>query len=136
MRIIKCTIDDVPRLAAMNKCLIEDENSDNPMNTEELETRMAGFIRGDYDAYFFIKGEEAVGYALIRHTSSPPYLRQFYIVREYRRRHYGKEAFGLLLDYLDVNTIDIDVLPWNEAGLSFWKSLGFSETCISMRFRR
>ena len=129
----KCTTDDLPRLAAMNKRLIEDEKSSNPMTLKELEDRMEGFITGEYNAFFFEEEGQIVGYALVRHTSDPLYLRQFYIEREQRRRHYGKHAFKLLMDHLDTDVIDIDVLPWNEAGLCFWKSLGFTETCISMR---
>ena len=129
----KCTTDDLPRLAAMNKRLIEDEKSSNPMTLKELEDRMEGFITGEYNAFFFEEEGQIVGYALVRHTSDPLYLRQFYIEREQRRRHYGKQAFKLLMDHLDTDVIDIDVLPWNEAGLCFWKSLGFTETCISMR---
>ena len=84
---------------------------------------------------FFKEAEEIIGYALIRHTCSPLYLRQFYIDRAYRRKHYGEKAFHELLKLLQVDTIDIDVLPWNEAGLQFWKSLGFTETCISMNYK-
>ena len=112
MEIIKCGMEDTPRLAAMNKMLIQDEQSDNPMSVEELQNRMAGFLSGDYSAYFFSEQDEIIGYALIRHTSDPVYLRQFYI------------------------DIDIDVLPWNERGLSFWKSCGFTEACVSMRYKR
>lgn len=133
MRLIKCTADDVSRLAAMNKRLIEDEKSSNSMAIKELEDRMKGFITGEYKAFFFEEEGQIVGYALVRHTSEPFYLRQFYIEREHRRKHYGKQAFKLLMDHLDKDVIDIDVLPWNEAGLCFWKSLGFTETCISMR---
>ena len=129
----KCTTDDLLRLAAMNKRLIEDEKSSNPMTLKELEDRMEGFITGEYNAFFFEEEGQIVGYALVRHTSDPLYLRQFYIEREQRRRHYGKQAFKLLMDHLDTDVIDIDVLPWNESGFSFWKSLGFTETCISMR---
>ena len=129
----KCTTDDLLRLAAMNKRLIEDEKSSNPMTLKELEDRMEGFITGEYNAFFFEEEGQIVGYALVRHTSEPLYLRQFYIEREQRRRHYGKQAFKLLMDHLDTDVIDIDVLPWNESGFSFWKSLGFTETCISMR---
>ena len=49
MQILKCLIQDVPLLAEMNKCLIEDEQSSNKMNLQKLEKRMAfwkslGFI--------------------------------------------------------------------------------------------
>lgn len=139
MQIVKCSIQDVPLLAEMNKCLIEDEQSSNKMNLQELEKRMEGFLSEEYDAYYFVeensqKTEAIIGYALVRHTSSPLYLRQFFIKREFRRKHLGRKAFRLLLDYLKTDKIDIDVLPWNERGMAFWKSLGFIETCVSMRY--
>lgn len=52
MQIIKCGEQDIPQLAAMNKRLIEDEKSDNPMNISELENRMKDFLETKYDAYF------------------------------------------------------------------------------------
>lgn len=136
MLIKACTYQDVPQLALMNKHLIEDEKSNNPMSIAELENRMRDFINKDYKAYFFIENEMVLGYALIKHASIPPYLRQFYIEREFRRKHYGKRAFHQLMEYLQIDTIDIDVLPWNERGYSFWKSCGFDDTCISMRYKK
>jgi len=136
MNIIKCGMEDTPRLAVMNKMLIEDEQSDNPMNVEELQNRMAGFLSGDYTAFFFTEQEEIIGYALIRHTSDPVYLRQFFIDRPYRGQHKGQLAFRELMTHLGLDTVDIDVLPWNERGMSFWKSCGFTETCVSMRYKR
>ena len=135
MLIVKCTGRDIHTLAVLNKRLIEDEKSDNPMSPEELESRMEGFLSGGYDAYFFRENGQTVGYALVRHTCLPLYLRQFYIDRAYRRKHYGEKAFRELMKLLQADTIDIDVLPWNEAGLRFWQSLGFTETCISMKYR-
>lgn len=136
MQIHKCTLQDVRRLAEMNKCLIEDERSSNPMNLEQLTDRMRTFLETEYDAYLFVEDDTTVGYALVRRTVSPLYLRQFYIVREVRRHHYGQVAFRALMDQLQTDTIDIEVLPWNEAGLKFWRSLGFTETCIAMRFTK
>ncbi len=135
MQIIPCTPHDVPQLAAMNKRLIEDEKSDNPMDLAQLEDRMRGFLSGEYAAFFFRDAGEVVGYALVRRTASPLYLRQFYIDRAFRRRHYGREAFFALMDHLRAETIDVDVLPWNRAGMLFWQSLGFEEICVSMRYK-
>ncbi|MBR5973695.1 MAG: GNAT family N-acetyltransferase [Clostridiales bacterium] len=136
MRIEKCTIEDIQVLARMNKCLIEDERSSNPMNLSQLEERMQGFLLGDYDAYFVKDEDEIVGYALVDRTSDPLYLRQFYIEREQRRKHYGESAFRALLEYLGTDRIDIDVLPWNEAGVAFWRSLGFTEKYVAMRYTK
>ena len=134
MQIRECSNQDVPQLAVMNKHLIEDEKSNNPMSVEELEQRMQGFLNGEYKAYLFTEDETVLGYALVRHTSIPLYLRQFYIRREFRRRNYGKTAFEQLMKYMQSDSIDIDVLPWNERGRLFWKSCGFEDTCISMRY--
>lgn len=134
MQIRECNNQDIPQLAVMNKHLIEDEKSNNPMSVEELEQRMQGFLNGEYKAYLFKEDETVLGYALVRHTSTPLYLRQFYIKREFRRQHYGKTAFEQLMRYIQADTIDIDVLPWNERGRLFWKSCGFEDTCISMRY--
>ena len=111
MLIIQCTSQDIHTLAVLNKRLIEDEKSNNPMSLEELENRMKTFLATEYNAYFFKEAEEIIGYALIRHTCSPLYLRQFYIDRAYRRKHYGEKAFHELLKLLQVDTIDIEVLP-------------------------
>lgn len=135
MQIQKCTMIDVTKLALLNKQLIEDEKSDNPMNIHELESRMKEFLETDYSAFFFIEDSQIIGYALIRHISNPMYLRQFFIDRNYRKKHYGTQAFQMLLQYLDIKEIDLEVLPWNENGLAFWKHCGFNETCISMRYK-
>lgn len=135
MQLQKCTMEDVTKLALLNKQLIEDEKSDNVMNISELERRMKGFLETDYSAYFFIENSQVIGYAFIRNTSKPTYLRQFLIDRDYRKHHYGTQAFQMLLRYLDIKEIDLEVLSWNKNGLAFWKHCGFSETCIAMRYK-
>lgn len=77
MLICECTKHDVPQLALMNKHLIEDEKSNNPMTVTALEERMQELINDGYNAYFFIEDDIVVGYALIKYTSTPLYLRQF-----------------------------------------------------------
>ncbi len=136
MEIKKCTLNDVSQLALLNKQLIEDEKSNNPMSVKELEERMIGFLKSEYDAYFFLIEKTVVGYALVKHTCTPLYLRQFLIAREYRKKHYGTEAFQSLLIYLNVKTVDIEVLPWNERGIRFWESCGFKEISRYMRFEK
>ena len=130
----KCTLEDVPQLALLNKRLIEDEKSNNSMSIKELEVRMQGFLNTEYSAYFFVIQKNVVGYALVKNSCNPLYLRQFLIDRKYRKMHYGTEAFRALLKYLNVSCIDIEVLPWNEPGIRFWDSLGFHEMSRYMRF--
>lgn len=136
MNIIKCSREDIPQLAFFNKQLIEDEKSDNPMSVSELEKRMDGFLKTEYDAYFFEADNAIVGYALVKRTCSPLYLRQFFICKEYRKNHYGTEAFQALLEYLNEDSLDIEVLSGNEAGNCFWESLGFKEVSRYMRLQK
>lgn len=134
MEIRKCTEQDLSLLAKLNKCLIEDEKSDNTMSEAELFWRMKGFLEKEYDAYFFVIHENIIGYGLVKNDCSPLYLRQFYIDRKYRRQHYGEQAFSCLLKYLNVTTIDIEVLSWNEAGIGFWEKMNFQERSKYMRY--
>lgn len=129
-----CTEHDLSLLAVFNKQLIEDEQHDNPMNIDQLKERMMIFLESDYQAFFFIRDHQIVGYALLNLSHNPFYLRQFFILREHRRRGYGKESFLLLLDYLKADTVDLDVLSWNHTGKKFWSSLGFEERSICMRY--
>ena len=112
------------------------EKSDNPMNIKELEERMTGFLNTDYEAYFFIVNDEIIGYGLVKNICTPLYLRQFLIDRKYRKQHYGTEAFQSLLEYLKVDTIDIEVLTRNEPGNRFWENCGFKEISRYMRFEK
>ena len=133
MIVRKCDRGDLTTLAQFNKYLIEDEQSDNQMTETELYHRMEVFLETEYDAYFFEVDGKVVGYALVKNSCNPLYLRQFYIDRPYRRMHYGEQAFHELLSYLNVDTIDIEVLTWNERG-NFWKKLNFKERSVYMRY--
>lgn len=132
--LIPGTEADLDLLALLNKQLIEDEKHDNKMDVEQLKARMRLFISIDYRAYIIKKGQDVVGYALVDITRKPLYLRQFFICREFRRQGYGTAAFNKLMETLGASAIDIEVLSWNERGRSFWKSLGFCERSIYMRY--
>ncbi len=129
----KCSSYDLTLLAEYNKRLIEDEKSDNPMDPAQLRGRMKRFLETDYAAYLFESDGIAIGYALVKTTSSPLYLRQFYIDRPYRRQHFGLQAFRLLLETLNTDSIDVEVLVWNTPALAFWKKMGFEERSLYMR---
>jgi len=135
LEIKECALEDVALLAEMNKQLIEDEKSNNSMDIAQLKNRMMDFLNTGYKAFFFMVNNEIVGYALCDMTKEPKYLRQFFIKREERRKHYGKLAFKNLLDKIETREIEIDVLKWNEAGLKFWGNLGFEEQSKRMKYK-
>lgn len=60
------TAADLPLLAAMNRRLIEDEGSRNPMTLTQLEERMRQRRATDYAATLFEQAGETVAYALYR----------------------------------------------------------------------
>jgi GNAT superfamily N-acetyltransferase len=126
---------DLDRLAVMNKELIEDEQSDNAMNIDQLRERMQGFISADYKVYIFEEDFKVLGYALVNFAKEPLYLRQFFITRDSRRQGYGSSAFQLLMKSIEKTVVDIDVYTWNERGMSFWRKLGFKERVRSMRYQ-
>jgi len=134
LKIRVCTDDELDLLAVLNKQLIEDEQHENKMSVEQLRERMKKFINSDYKAYLFEENSKTIGYALVDHTRQPLYLRQFFICRDVRRKGYGRTAFKELLDLLKTNVIDIEVLLWNVRGMEFWRSLGFKDRSIYMRF--
>jgi ribosomal protein S18 acetylase RimI-like enzyme len=128
----KCNLTDAPLLARLNKQLIEDEGSSNPMSISELEMRMHKMLSDDYEAVTFSRSDGLVGYALTQISRNPLYLRQFFICREKRRCGYGKNAFRALLTHYDAETIELEVLVGNKAGLVFWRSLGLVEHSVML----
>jgi predicted acetyltransferase len=138
INIHECTISDINILAEMNKQLIEDENDNNLLSMDiiGLKNRMTEFLNNGYRAYLFFVNNVIVGYALCDMTKEPKYLRQFFIKREVRRKHYGKTAFEILLKKIGIKEIEIDVLIWNETGIKFWESIGFKEQWKRLKYKR
>ncbi len=127
MTIQKCTIADCKYLAELNKELINAESSDNPMTIRELGERMKDFLQTSYEAFFFIEQDVVVGYALVKMDCEPLYLGQIMIKQEFRRKHYGEQAFRILLSCLQTDSVDIEVLSNNHMGVKFWEKMGFVE---------
>lgn len=118
IRLENASESDLDLLARLNKQLIEDEQHDNPMNVDELKERMRQFLNTHYKAYLFKAGDDVKGYALVDHSRDPLYLRHFFICRDSRRQGLGTAAFHLLLQELKTDTIDVEVMWWNERGHS------------------
>lgn len=126
---------DLPLLAAWNRDLIEDEQADNPMTAGQLELRLRGWLRGDYEAVVFEEHGAPVAYALFRPDESGVYLRQFFVARAHRRRGVGREAFALFRARCvpPGAALALDVLIHNERARSFWRAVGMREHAIGFR---
>ena len=120
--------DEAALLARMNAELIVDEAHPNPMSPLELETRMRGWMAGEYSAIVFEQEGAPVAYALFRDNEGRGILlRQFFVVRERRRESIGRRAFELLVsEVLPHGTrVVVEVLSGNARALAFWQAVGF-----------
>jgi GNAT superfamily N-acetyltransferase len=137
---------DVPMLAALNKRLIEDEGSRNPMTMAELQQRMRAWLSGDWQVRLF-EGENGgvVGYAVFQPRSDDyfpetkiVYLRQLYVEREQRSQGLGRQALWLLREreFPTEATVVIDVLATNPRGQCFWSKMGFESYCTTMHLKK
>ena len=129
----QATQKDTLLLAQLNRQLIIAEGSDNLMDEAQLATRMLGFLAESYQAWLFCVADDVVGYALVDMGRDPVYLRHFMIAESYRRRGYGRQAFGLLQHQLAGVPLSLDVLHTNPNGLAFWQALGFMPRSTNLR---
>jgi GNAT superfamily N-acetyltransferase len=135
---------DLPLLTQMNKRLIEDEGSRNPMSIGQLTDRMKGWLLGNWEVRLFATNAGVVGYAVYqaRRDEYYPdqtivYLRQFYIERELRGQGLGSAAFQALgTEHFPPGCrVVIDALTSNPRGYDFWRHVGFEPYCTTMHLR-
>src|SRR5690606_8288952 len=129
------TGEDVRRLAEWNHQLIADEGHRNRMNVAELEQRMLGWLSSDYQAVLFHHEGNAVAYALVREDESGrTHVRQFFVVRQFRRQGLGRKAFGLFRSEVvpSDRRIVLEVLTANAAARSFWIANGFRDYAMTL----
>ncbi len=126
---------ELAAVARMNKELLEDEGSRNPMSLDELRERLVRFVDDEgWSVELFTVAGEIVGYITYRYEAnvvSPDgrslHLRQFYIARHHRRRGLGAAAIALF-KRTRLNSgerIHLDVLESNPYGKAFWRRVGF-----------
>ncbi len=125
---------DAETLGTLNAQLIEDEGHRNSMTVAQLVQRMAGWLKGEYQAVVIEQGGMVVGYALFRREPDHVYVRQLFVRAENRRRGVGRSTMQWLADNVcqGRQRIRIDVLVGNDLARSFWAAIGFREYCVTM----
>jgi len=125
----------------MNRRLIEDEGSRNPMSLAELQNRMGEWLRDEWQIELFVDEDAAVGYAVYQFRRDVyelnkvvVYLRQLYIERDRRSRGLGSRAVKLLAQtrFPAGCRIEVDVLASNPRGARFWSQVGFQPYCTTL----
>ncbi len=105
------------------------------MSVPELRDRMASWLSGEYNAVLFLQDDvEPVAYGLYREHDDEIYLRQFFVRRTIRRQGIGKTAFAIQREkvWLKGKRLTVDVLSTNDAAIQFWRSVGYSEYCLTL----
>lgn len=104
------------------------------MTTTELKERMKGWLSGDYKAIIFEIAKKPVAYALYLEKESEIYLRQLFVDRSQRRNGIGREAVNILRNQIWPSTkrLTVDVLINNAAAISFWRSVGYTDYCLTL----
>lgn len=126
--------EDAALIAQMNQQLIRDTIHRNPMSIEELENRMISWLRNESKAFLFFKDETPVGYALFRPDSDWIYLRQFFVLPEFRRQGIARAAITWLRSNIwkTEQRLRIEVLINSTAAISFWHAVGFKDYALTM----
>lgn len=136
---------DSDLLAEMNRELIVDEGSRNPMSQVELAERMWRWLSKDWQAVLILTNKVVVGYALFqqRRDEYHPenvevYIRQYFIKRMFRGKGIGQAAFLLLqARYFPPGaTLALDVLATNPGARRFWEKLGFQSYAENLRLEK
>lgn len=121
-------------LGQLNHELIRDEGHRNPMGPLELTERMRAWIANEYRAVIFQRESEVLGYALFRERPDEIYLRQLFIVREQRRKGFGRRAMQILREEVwpKDKRLTVEVLVANEAAVRFWRAVGYKDYALTL----
>jgi ribosomal protein S18 acetylase RimI-like enzyme len=131
----EATFEDLPLLAELNRQLIQDQRSSNPMSLAELQERMRGWLAGEYRAVLFEIDSKPVAYAVFRPAEGGIHLRQFFVARGLRRQGIGRRAIEAFRKRHVPSSaaLTLEVLVHNSAGIAFWRALGFQDHALSLR---
>jgi GNAT superfamily N-acetyltransferase len=129
---------DTELLARMNQQLIRDEGHRNSMSLAQLEERMSVWLHGDYKAFIFLKEQAPVGYTLFRPDPEWVYIRQLFVLPEFRRQGIAQTAVEWLRSNIWRNDkrLRIEVLTHNKVAISFWQGVGFKDYALTMEYEK
>jgi len=130
----RAKVQDVPLLARLNQQLIEDEGHSNPMTLPELVERMRHWLGTGYNAIIFDDEHGVIAYAVYQEEAAQIYLRQFLVVRERRRRGFGRQAMNILFSkvWARDRRLTVSALWDNVPAMAFWRAMGYTEYSVTL----
>jgi predicted acetyltransferase len=130
----RATLDDCALLAELNHQLIRDEGHRNRMTIPELEQRLRAWLASEYAAVLFMHNRRLVAYALYREQPEEIYLRHLFVVRDQRRRGFGRRAVEMLRQKVwpQPRRLTVEVLLQNQDALAFWRAVGYVEYSVKL----
>ena len=138
LRIDRATSTEASLLAELNRQLDEDEPHPYPLPLAALTDRMTRWIEsGEYEVLLFRRGARVAGYVAWRVEDRGAYLRHFFICRDQRRQGWGRAAMQQLCREIfpKERPIQIEATIGNEAGIAFWRAIGFQDFGLSMELK-
>lgn len=80
------------------------------------------------------KNNQTVAYALFWEETKEIYLRQFFVVRDQRRRGLGRGAFETLRSKIwpKSKRLVVEVLVKNQAATAFWRAVGYQDYSLKL----
>ena len=141
----RAVMSDIPILAEMNCCLIEDEGSRNPMSLHQLERRMEQWLLEEWSGVVILMDSTIVGYLLYREwpdeyfpDQTVIYVRQLFIRAAYRRQGIGTVAFNRIAEqfFPRLARVTVEVLSTNGTAQGFWQKLGFKPYSVMLHGER
>jgi GNAT superfamily N-acetyltransferase len=145
MKMRAAGLEDVALLARLNRELAEDVGDHILLRSRpDFEARMRALLAEGHQAVIFEEDDggratgavaEAAAYALYLDRGDEIYLRQFYVSRDRRRRGVGRRALALLMNeaWPPDRRLTVDTFAANQAGLAFWRSVGFRDHLVSLK---
>jgi len=131
------TESDIPRLAELNRQLMEDEVHPHMLDLDALRARMTRWVAGEYRVLLFRRGEKVCGYGAWRMEERGAYLRHFFICRDQRRKGLGRAIVAQLRrDHFPKDRpLQLEAAIWNTDAIAFWRAIGFKDFGLTLELK-
>ena len=129
------TPSDVSMLARMHRQSVADECNEAIPSLSKCTAEIERLFGRECEAIVFGAAGVDMGYTLFQRESQGVFVRHFFVSRQHRRCGVGRSAMQWLLAnaWGKPKRVRLAVHVDNEAGIAFWRSVGFTDWLIDMK---